>query len=474
MEPIRYSDVLRATGGEPTGPVQGDPLIEGVTTDSRDVPPNSLFVPVRGPRFDGHAFMQQAFARGASFSLVSADTVGSRVPPNAIIVPDTVKALGDLARWHRSRFDVPVIGITGSCGKTTVKEMTRLILGEDVVASHRSYNNEIGVPLTLLQMDRTTRAAIVEIGTNAPGEIAYLSGIARPTLGILTNVEEAHLAGLGTVHGVMREKAALLHALPPTGAAIVNADNYYCREIMEDLESHVVTFGQWEDADIFGIEPRHTEEGVEFMLYGKMPIELHTLGMHNVSNALAAISVGLWLGQSPAAIQEALARFRAPAMRMSKEQVGTVTLINDAYNANPRSMDAAIRELAARPCRGRRVAVLGEMLELGEKTERFHRHLGRKVVGEGIDMLWAIGPHGAVMAEEAVRMGLPAEHVHWHMDVEEALDDPAFEPMPGDAWLFKASRSVALEHLAAMIRERSASIDPSLYDEMQRMQRRRP
>jgi len=155
---------------------------------------------------------------------VAQDTDASRIPPNGIVVQDTVKALGDLARWHRSRFDVPVIGITGSCGKTTVKEMTKLVLGDDVVASHASYNNDIGVPLTLLQMNARTRACVVELGTNAPGEIAYLTGIARPTVGVLLNVEEAHLEGLGTVRGVMREKAALLKLLPEDGVAIVNAD----------------------------------------------------------------------------------------------------------------------------------------------------------------------------------------------------------------------------------------------------------
>jgi len=474
MEPIRYSDLIRATGGEPAGPVQGDPLIAAVTTDSRNVPPNSLFVPLRGPNFDGHAFMQEAFTRGAAFTLVAADTAAARVPSKGIVVRDTVKALGDLARWHRSRFDVPVIGITGSCGKTTVKEMTRLVLGEDIVASHLSYNNEIGVPLTLLEMDHTTRAAIVEIGTNMHGEIAHLAGIARPTVGILTNVEEAHLAGLGTMHGVMREKAALLEALPEGGAAIVNADNYYCREIMQDLTSHVITFGLWEDADVFGLQARHTEEGVAFDLYGRMPIELRTLGKHNVSNALAAIAAGLWLGRDPNEIRHALARFRPAAMRMTKEQVGPVTLINDAYNANPRSMDAAICELALRRCPGRRVAVLGEMLELGEKTERYHRSLGRKVAGEGIDLLWAIGPNAAAMAEEAICFGLRAEHVRWHETIDDALLDPAFDPMPGDAWLFKASRSLRLENLVAQIRDRAATLDSSAPAPMHRVDRRRP
>ncbi len=461
MEPIRFSDILRATGGEAAGPVDGNPVIEAVTTDSRHVPARSLFVPIRGPNFDGHAFMDQAFLRGASFTLVAADTDASRIPANAIIVRDTVNALGDLARWHRSRFDVPVIGITGSCGKTTVKEMTHLVLGEDVVASHASYNNAIGVPLTLLRMDRSTRACIVEIGTSAPGEIAYLTNIARPTVGILTNVEEAHLEGLGTVRGVMREKAAMLAALPDRGAAIINADNYYCREIMEDLDSHVVTFGTWEDADVYGVEPRATDRGIEFKLYGRMPVEVPILGEHNVANALAAVAAGLWLGREPFAIREALARFQAPAMRMSRELVGRVTLINDAYNANPRSMEAAIRELSRRDGAGRRLAVLGEMMELGEKTTHHHRSLGRKVANEGIDRLWAIGPNAAAMVEEALTLGMRAEHVAWHETIEDALADPAFEPAAGDAWLFKGSRSMTLELLAEQVRGRAAALDPS-------------
>ncbi|MDJ0522673.1 MAG: UDP-N-acetylmuramoyl-tripeptide--D-alanyl-D-alanine ligase [Planctomycetota bacterium] len=475
MEPIRYSDILRATGGEPAGPVDGDPVIEAVTTDSRDVPARSLFVPIRGPNFDGHAFMEQAFLRGASFTLVADDTDASRVPGNAIIVRDTIRALGDLARWHRSRFDVPVIGITGSCGKTTVKEMTHSVLGEDVVASHASYNNAIGVPLTLLRMDRSTRACVVEIGTNAPGEIAYLSGVARPTLGILTNVEEVHLEGLGTIHGVMREKAALLEALPERGAAIVNADNYYCREIMQDLRTHVVSFGTWEDADVYGVEPRATDRGIEFLLYGRMPIEVPVLGEHNVQNALAAVAAGLWLGREPYDIRDALARFSPPAMRMSRELVGGVVLINDAYNANPRSMDAAIRELVRHDCRGRRVAVLGEMKELGDQTERYHRTLGRKVANEGVDRLWAIGPNAAGVVEEAVRLGMRAEHVRAHESIHDALDDPAFEPEPGDAWLFKGSRSMTLERLAEHVREHASELDPRAVDwSVSRTDRRRP
>jgi len=259
----------------------------------------------------------------------------------------------------------------------------------------------------------------------------------------------------------MREKAALLHSLPVHGAAIVNADNYYCREIMHELESNIISFGTWEDADIYGYEPRPTPQGLEFYLFGKMPIALPVIGMHNVSNALAAIAAGLWLGREPAKIREALSRFRPPAMRMSREIVGRVSLINDAYNANPRSMDAAIRELSLRPCRGRRVAVLGEMLELGERAESFHRSLGRKVANEGIDLLWALGPHARAMAEEARRLGMDAAQVCWHETLEDALQQPAFDPQAGDTWLFKASRGMALERVAATVREQAARIDPA-------------
>jgi UDP-N-acetylmuramoyl-tripeptide--D-alanyl-D-alanine ligase len=465
MEPLRLSDVLRATGGDLLGPCEGDPWIPAVTTDSKDVPPGALFVPLRGKRFDGHVFVDQAFLGGAAFSLVSRDADVSRMPRNVIVVRDTKRALGDLARWHRSRFDVPVIGITGSCGKTTVKEMLRQVLGEAVVVSHASFNNDVGVPLTLLRMDRSTRAAVVEIGTNAPGEIAALTNIARPTVGVLTNIEEAHLEGLGSLRGVMREKSALLHGLPEDGAAIVNADNYYCREVMEGLDQGTtISFGTWEDATVFGIDARPTANGLEFWLFGKMHVEVPALGMHNVSNALAAIAVGLWLGCRPDDIVASLRAYAAPPMRMSREQVGDVVLINDAYNANPGSMDAAIRELALRRCRGRRVAVLGDMLELGEESERLHRQLGRKVANEGVDLLWAVGPHAEQVASEAIGRGLPAGRVACHATVADAIAEPAFQPAPGDVWLFKASRGMALERLSDHIRAQAGALEPASGD----------
>jgi UDP-N-acetylmuramoyl-tripeptide--D-alanyl-D-alanine ligase len=452
MEPIRYSDVLRATGGESAGPVDGDPLIPAVTIDGRKVPPGALFVPIRGKRHDAHQFVEQAFLNGAGFSLAARDADFARMPANVIVVRDTTRALADLARWHRSRFDVPVIGITGSCGKTTVKEMVRLVMGPDVVASPASYNNEIGVPLTLLQMTSKTRVCVVEIGSNGPGEIAMLTGIARPTVGVLTNVEEAHLERLGSVRGVMEEKSALLLGLPDDGAAIVNADNYYCREIMEQVRCHLVTYGTWEDADVYGIEARATGNGVGFLLYGRMPFEVPAFGLHNVPNALAAVATALWLGQDPMRVRDALLQYRPPPMRMSREVLGDVVLINDAYNANPRSMEAALLELSQRPSSGRRVAVFGEMLELGAESERHHRALGRKVANSGIDLLWAVGPSAKMLAEEAVSHGMAASSIRAHASVEDALREGAFEPRAGDTWLFKASRGMALERVHERVR----------------------
>jgi UDP-N-acetylmuramoyl-tripeptide--D-alanyl-D-alanine ligase len=452
MEPIRFSDVLRATGGVPAGPVQGDPLIPDVTTDGRSVTPGALFIPLRGKRYDAHQFVEQAFLNGAGFSLAARDAEFARMPANVILVKDTTRALGDLARWHRSRFQVPVIGITGSCGKTTVKEMVRLVLGRDVVASPASFNNEIGVPLTLLQMSSKTRAAVVEIGTNAPGEIAQLTSIARPTVGIVTNVEEAHLEGLGTVRGVMEEKSDLLRGLPSDAAAILNADNYWCREMMEAVECHLITYGTWEDSDVFALDARATPDGIAFYLYGKMLFEVPALGLHNVANALAAVATGLWLGASPLAVRDALHGYRSPPMRMSREVVGDVVLVNDAYNANPRSMDAAINELSLRPATGRRVAVLGEMLELGADSERHHRALGRKVANSGVDCLWVVGPSASMVAEEAVKQGMAAGNVRAQASVDDALAEPAFEPASGDLWLFKASRGMKFERLAERVR----------------------
>ena len=453
MEPIRLSDILRITAGQLTGPVRGDPWIPDVTTDSRRIEPGALFVPIRGKKQDAHAFLDGAFLAGAGFALAAKDAELPRVASNVIRVADTTRALGDIARWHRTRFDVPVVGITGSCGKTTTKEMIRLVLGAKTVASPASYNNDIGVPLTLLQMDRTTEACVVEIGTNAPGEIAYLAGIARPTVGIVTNVEEAHLEGLGSVRGVMREKAALLAALPSDGAAIVNADNYFCREMIESVLCHLVTYGTWEDSDVYGTKGRVTTDGIGFDLYGRLPFDVPALGIHNVHNALAAIAVGLGLGRDPLDVREALGRFRAPEMRMSREVLGDVVLINDAYNANPRSMEGAVVELMARPAAGRRIAVVGDMLELGDQTERCHRELGRKLGNAHVDAVWAVGPNAAWIAEEARRAGLDGK-VHHHETMEEALSSPAVEPRAGDTWLFKASRGMAFERLFLATRAR--------------------
>jgi UDP-N-acetylmuramoyl-tripeptide--D-alanyl-D-alanine ligase len=464
MEPLRFSDILRATGGRPTGHVRGDPWVSSVTVDGRVATRGSLYVPIRGKKQDGHRYLEQAFLNGAAFALVAEDADLPRVPQNLVRVPDTTRALGDLARWHRSRFDVPVVGITGSCGKTSTKEMMRLVLGPRVVASPASYNNDVGVPLTLLQMDRETEAAVVEIGTNAPGEVAALASIARPTVGVVTNVEEAHLAGLGSIRGVLREKASLLAALPPDGAAVVNADNYYCREMLDGVGCHLVTFGTWEDADVYGTGVRPTADGVAFDLYGRMPFEIPAMGLHNVHNGLAAVAVALWLGREPEDVQRALLRYEAPEMRMRREVVGDVVLINDAYNANPRSMEAAVVELSVRPASGRRIAVVGDMLELGDQTERCHRELGRKLANARLDALWAIGPASRFVVDEAGGGGMRREACFHHASVEEAMSAPPLEPRPGDTWLFKASRGMALERVHEAVRARvgAGAPDPTL------------
>ena len=346
MEPIRLSDVLRATGGELAGPVDGDPFIPAVTTDSRIVPPGRSSSRSAGKKLDAHQFVEQAFLHGAGFSLAARDADLARVPSTVIRVTDTTKALGDLARWHRSRFDVPVVGVTGSCGKTTTKEMLRLVLGRNVVASPASFNNEIGVPLTLLQMDRHGGRRRRD-GRTRRARSRDLAGIAPPTVGVVTNVEEAHLEGWAASRrdgGEERPARAL-----PDGAAIVNADNYWCRE-------------RWRPSR----PPHHLRHlGGQRHLRARARVRPPTASpststarcssrsrrwAHNVPNALAAIATGLWLG-SARRRADALTGYRAPPMRGARGR-GEVVLVNDAYNANPR--DGGRRERARqRPARGR-------------------------------------------------------------------------------------------------------------------------
>ncbi len=451
MEQLSIRTVAAWTGGRYEGP---DLRVAGVSTDSREIGKDELFVALRGASRDGHEYLGEAFASGAGAALVDradAARMHHAMGRPVILVEDAKRALGLLAAAYRKSLDLKVIGITGSNGKTTTKEMLGLLLGSRAACSPKSFNNDIGVPLTLLGANRNHSWCIVEMGTNAPGEIARLAEIAAPDIGIVLNVGESHLEGLRDLDGVAEEKGALVEALPLEGCAILNHDDPRTRAMTERARGYSLTFGTWPEADVFAGDVRARGSTLTFLFLHRKRVRMRMIGVHNVHNALAAASAALWLGMDPWEVAERIEEFRPAPMRMALEEVGRVRLINDAYNANPRSVASAILEMSWRGA-GRRIAVLGDMLELGARSAEFHRSVGEQVARSRIDVLWAIGPLSQGTAEAAKRAGV--REVHWSPDVTRALADAPITPRARDVVLFKASRGVRLERVYESVRER--------------------
>jgi len=444
MEQLSIHQVATWTGGQYEGP---ELPVRGVSIDSRRTGPGELFVALRGSRVDGHDYLGEAFASGAAAALVdrpAAATAHAAMGRPVILVEDARRALGDLAGGYRRSLDLTVIGITGSCGKTTTKEMLKLLLGDRAVASPSSFNNDLGVPLTLLAAKRTHAFCIAEMGTNAPGEIARLAEIAAPQVGVVLNVGRSHLERLGTLEGVAREKFALVEALGPDGCAVLNWDDERTRAMIDRAPGPALSFGTWPHADVFADDIRTTGFALSFRLFHRKRVTMRLIGVHNVHNALAAASVALWLGEHPHDICERLKDFRPAPMRMTVEEIGRIRLINDTYNANPGSMAAALHEMSYRG-RGRRIAILGDMHELGERAPSFHAEVGRRAASSRIDVLWAIGPLSEATARAARDAGL--RNVHWSPSVAEAVRRPPVKVKSRDLVLFKASRAVGLERV---------------------------
>jgi UDP-N-acetylmuramoyl-tripeptide--D-alanyl-D-alanine ligase len=452
--------VARVTGGDV---VQRGPTAAGVTTDSRGDCTGRLFVALRGANHDGHQFAAAAAAAGAAGLLVEQgreDVPGLRgpslrtAPPFVVRVADTGKALLDLAGEHRRRQRAKVVGITGSCGKTSCKEWLGAVLAGAMptVRSPASFNNQVGVPLTLFTIQPDTRAAVIEIGTNAPGEIAMLSAVTRPDVGIVTCVAPAHLEGLGSIEGVAREKSALPQALGADGLCILNGDDAACRAMAETTKADVQFTSVTRKADWFATDVRFHALGTTFLLQGKRPVTLPRLGTHNVYNALAVIAAASHLGVAEEDILHALATVPSAARRLEPKCAGGVTIFDDTYNMNPQSAAAALHALAGLSHgglggAGRRIAVFGEMLELGAQSELLHRELGGDVARTRQDLLVCVGAGASPIADGAIAGGMPAAAVHRVADVGAAFDLLRELVRAGDRVLCKASRRIALDRL---------------------------
>jgi UDP-N-acetylmuramoyl-tripeptide--D-alanyl-D-alanine ligase len=443
---MRLSDLNRIVGGIRQGP---DAHFGAVSIDTRTLEPGSLFIAIRGPRFDGHDFVHEAQAAGAAAALLERE-VDCALP--GVLVSDTRRALGRLAMEWRSRADVRVVGVTGSNGKTTVKEMIAAILAVDapVLSTRGNLNNDLGVPLTLLAIKSGHRYAVIEMGANRPGEIRYVAEIARPQVGLVTNAGPAHLEGFGSLEGVARAKGELYAALAADGVAILNADDPYF-ELWKSLAGRrrVVTFGFSRDADIHApvesIAMRLENGGfaTRFAICAggrSYPLKLALAGRHNVMNALAATAAGLTLGIDLQAIQAGLGSLAPVPGRLQPVRGRSASLlINDTYNANPSSFEAGLEVLTQ--LEGERWIVLGAFGELGQDSAALHTGLGHRAKAIGAHRLFATGPD----TEKTVRaFGSGAQY----FAAQEALIEAVAAGLHKDAVvLIKGSRSQHMERV---------------------------
>lgn len=436
----------------------GDRVVRAVTIDSRTARAGDLFVAIQGERFDGHQFVNEVAARGAEAVVVEQGKLPAQLPDCAVIVvPDTRQALGRLATRVRQGFALPVVVVGGSNGKTTTKELLASVLGQQgpTLKSEASFNNDIGVPLTLLQLTAQHQAAVLEAGTNHPGELAPLMGMIQPQWGVITSIGREHLEFFGDVAGVAREEGMLAELLPPTGTLFINGDSEWAEPIGKRTRAAQVRVGLGSENDWRAKGIRLDKNGVTFRVEAPFAefngeYRINLLGRHQVMNALLALAVGAGLGLNAAQVRAGLAECAPPKMRLQYWEANGVRVLNDAYNANADSTLAALQTLCELPLQGRRVAVLGDMNELGAHAEAAHREVGQRAAELGIGQLFAVGKMASVTAGAARQAGLA--RVIEFSDVEAAIGAVKSFLKAGDVVLFKASRTCQLERIAETLK----------------------
>ncbi len=452
-------DVLQQTGG---ALLQGDAQqrLSGISTDSRQIQPGEMFVALHGDQFDGHAFVAAAAQRGATVALVSTEFAP---PPEVadlgaglavVAVPDTLAALQDMARAQRQRFTGTVVGITGSNGKTTVKEMTAAVL-QQRYATFRSpgnLNNHIGLPLAWLRLPPEVEVCVCEMGMNHLGEIRHLCSIAQPHIGVVTNVALAHVGYLGSLDEVQQAKGELIDALDADGIAVVNADDPRTRALGARAPGRVIAFGRSPEAHVrgrvcadLGFDGLQCELEIDGATW---PFQLSLPGQHNLSNALAAAAVGVALNVPAADIVAGLQDYRGMYGRMAIRHLHhDIVMIDDSYNANPDSMRAVLQFLRQVPDAGRRLVVVGDMLELGEAAPSLHREMGALAWQCGVDELIGLGELAGIMVAGAREAGMASSHLHNVASHAEAMTVLERLVGPRDVVLVKGSRGMRMERV---------------------------
>jgi UDP-N-acetylmuramoyl-tripeptide--D-alanyl-D-alanine ligase len=429
-----------------------------VCTDTRRIVAGDVFIALKGDNFDGAEFLAQAQARGARCIVTHRVPAGFAAKVPTILVKDSLKALGRLARGYRDQQRAVVVGITGSNGKTTTREMTSAVLKRNftVLQNCANENNRIGVPQTLLRLSDRHEFAVIEMGTSEPGEIAELARIGGPTCGVLTSISESHLNGLGDLDGVIAEKGELLAALPRDGIAIVNFDDPRCVRAAERANCRVVGYGTDKRCELRAGDVRSNRLGTHFMLNGRHEFRLPLHGEHNVLNALAAIAVGWVGGVNMNEMQLALRRIEPVGRRLEYREYAGIGMLDDSYNANPASTCAALRTLARFPCDGLRIAVLGDMLELGPNSDRLHREVAYLGTTQPVDLVVTVGSRMRAVAEVYEEHFLQTgQGCVWRFDTaEEAAEQLLGECRANDLLLIKGSNGMKMNRIVDAFRKR--------------------
>jgi UDP-N-acetylmuramoyl-tripeptide--D-alanyl-D-alanine ligase len=453
MESVTFDELLAATGGRPaardSGSCPADVVTFGrVATDSRKVEQGDLFWALRGERRDGHNFVAEAARRGAAGCVIESTESISRGLP-AAVVADTIQGLKDFAHWYRQRRDALVVGVTGSVGKTTTREMIYSVLRTrfDGCRSQKNYNNHIGLPLSVLEMHDRHEFAVLEMGASHVGEIRELAAIASPEIGVVTEIGVSHLEGFGGVAQIVEAKGELVDALPAAGFAVLNGDDPHCPSLARRARCRVLTVGQQSHNTFRASAVEAAGRELRFQVDGGA-FAVRAAGRHHLTAALVSVAIARELGLSTQQITEGLLQFSPVDGRCQVRELGTGTLIDDTYNANPTSTQAACRMLREWNSPGRRILVLGDMAELGDQSADWHQAIGRTAAELRIDRLAAYGRYAADVTRSALENGMKSDQLaECHtLDVLLAVLDCWSEP--GDVVLVKGSRSMRMERVS--------------------------
>lgn len=428
-------------------------VFSGITTDSRKVAKGNLFIPLVGERFDGHDYIEQCFDTGAKVCLTQKE-IPERENCSAVLVNDTAKALRDIAAWHRNKYIIPVVGITGSVGKTSTKDMISCVLAKkyEVLKTQGNFNNEIGLPLTFFNLEKRHEAAVIEMGMSGFGEISRLTAIAQPQIAVITNIGVSHIENLGSQQGILKAKLEILEGLKPGGMIVLNGDDPLLREKRGKLDCRAVFYGMDAESDYCAENYKSLgEDGSSFSIKvdnKTYEVKVPVPGIHNVYNALAAIAVGVEMNIPMEIIVDGISEYSPGSMRQNILSHKGIKIINDAYNASPQSMQAAINVLEELSAKTRGIAVLGDMLEMGNMAEELHYSVGNFIKDKKISHLITVGKDSKSIMQAVADSGNCSISLQHFQNNNDALKYIISIVKQGDYILIKGSRGMKMEQIA--------------------------